>query len=105
MRPLWVGALGGLAASPVVVGLLTVLRYIWPGFPLLRVLDLIAAFVVQPIAVLTGQPVVRDALGGIESGMVTLLLGYTVVLVLWSTVCGLVGGAVWEQARTERGDR
>jgi hypothetical protein len=75
------------------------MRYIWPGFPLLRLLDAVASFVSEPLSVVLGDPVVLDAMGNVESGLLPLLLAYGVVLVAWCTVCGVVGGAVWEQSR------
>ncbi len=38
-RWLWMGTLGGLLISPVIIGMATLFRYLWPGFPLLGILD------------------------------------------------------------------
>ncbi len=99
MRPLWLGAALGLVASPVVIGVVTLVRYIWPSFPLLRVLDAFASVLLEPIAIVTGDPVVLDAVGSVQSGLSTLLIAYGIVVVLWGVVGGLVCGAVWEQVR------
>lgn len=98
MRKTWMGAVVGLAVSPVAIGVATLLRYVWPGFPLLGVLHFFASLVASPLAVLTGQPVVLDAAGAVSHGQLTLMLAYGLVLVSWCSIGGLVVGAVLEQS-------
>jgi hypothetical protein len=83
----------------VALGAAVLLRYLWPGFPLLRLLNFFAGIVATPIALLTGQPVVLDVHDNVTAGMLTLLLSYGIVLMAWCMVGGLVGGVLLEQTR------
>ncbi len=99
-RWLWMGTLGGLLISPVIIGMATLFRYLWPGFPLLGILDFFARIVAVPLSALTGQAVVWDLQDKVTQGLGTLLLAYALVLVAWCTVGGLVVGAVLEQMKS-----
>jgi len=90
-------------ASPVALLGVALLRYIWPSFPLLLVLDVFARLTMGVAVLVTGEPVTLDDHGVIASGWPTLLLAHGVVMVVWCGVGGLVVGALVERSRRGRG--